>query len=202
MATDRNGDLLDGALLTRVTDRLGIPSAVPNSREGLALVYGAWSRTVPFDNIRKMISLRAGDQRLSGHDASEFFENFLDHGSSGTCWPSSNALFALLASLGFDARRVAGAMFNMPAINHGSVKVRLDEVDWLADSSMLSGVPLPLTDTIFVSAAAVGIEVEPVGDSHFIWADFPPLPEFVPCSLRLDPVDGAFMRSVTSRRAR
>jgi len=71
----------------------------------------------PFDNLQKMISLRAGDQRLTGHDASEFFENFLAHGSSGTCWPSSNALFTLLTSLGFDARRVAGAMFNMPAIH-------------------------------------------------------------------------------------
>jgi N-hydroxyarylamine O-acetyltransferase len=192
MATDRDSGLLDGALLTRVMDRLGIYGDVPNSREGLALVYGAWSRTVPFDNIRKMISLRAGGQRLIGHDASEFFENFLTHGSSGTCWPSSNALFTLLTSLGFPARRVAGAMFNTPAINHGSVKVRLDDVDWLADSSMLSVVPLPLTEAVFVSDAAVGVEVEPVGDSHFIWADFPPLPEFVPCSLRLDPVDGAF----------
>jgi len=57
---------------------------------------------------------------------------------------------------------------------------------------MLSGVPLPLTEAVFVSDAAVGVEVEPVGDSHFIWTDFPPLPEFVPCSLRLDPVDGVF----------
>jgi hypothetical protein len=201
MAKDRDGGLLDDAVLARITNRLGIPRDVPNNREGLALVYGAWSRTVPFDNIWKMISLRAGDQRLMGHDAMEFFENFLAHGSSGTCWPSSNALFALLTSLGFDARRVAGAMFNMPVINHGSVKVRLDEADWLADSSMLSGVPLPLTETVFVSDAVVGVEVESVGDSHFIWADFPPLPEFVPCSLRLDPVDGAFYqeRYETSR---
>jgi N-hydroxyarylamine O-acetyltransferase len=200
MANNGNAGL-DAVLLGRVTNRLGIPDTVPVSREGLELVYGAWSRTVPFDNIRKMISLRAGDQCLIGHDANEFLGNFLDHGSSGTCWPSSNALFALLTSLGFDARRVAGAMFNMPEINHGSVKVRLEEVDWLADSSMLSGVPLPLTETVFVSTAAVGVEVEPVGDSHFIWTDFPPLPEFVPCSLRLDPVDAAFYaeRYETSR---
>ena len=83
-------------------------------------------------------------------------------------------------------------MFDVPPINHGSVKVRIDGADWLADSSMLSGVPLPLTDAVFVShGEAVGVEVEPVGESQFVWVEFPPLPEFVPCSLQLDPVDAA-----------
>lgn len=108
----------------------------------------------------------------------------------------------LLTSLGFDARRVAGAMFNMPAINHGSVKVRLDEVDWLADSSMLSDVPLPLTEEVFVSDAAVAVEVEAVGDSHFIWTDFRRCRSSFPAACGWTRSTAPSIRSVTNRLAR
>jgi hypothetical protein len=84
-------------------------------------------------------------------------------------------------------------MFDLPDINHGSVKVRIDGVDWLVDSSMLTGEPLALTDKLSIrSDAAVRTEVEPREQGYLIWTDFPPLPEFIPCGLRDDPVDLAF----------
>ena len=45
---------------------------------------------------------------LPGTHAIDFFEQWLDHGTGGTCWSSSNALYMLLTALGFTARRIAG----------------------------------------------------------------------------------------------
>jgi N-hydroxyarylamine O-acetyltransferase len=102
---------LDDELRDRVLDRLGFPAAPSRDLEGLRALYGAWCASVPFDNTRKMIALRtAGGDPLPGGDARDFFESFLAHGTGGTCWPTSNALFELLRSAGFEARRVAGSM--------------------------------------------------------------------------------------------
>ncbi len=91
-------------------------------------------------------------------------------------------------ALGFDARRVAGSMRDTGYPGHGSVKVRIDEIDWLVDSSMLTDIPLPLTDEVFISGNdGFGAEVEPIGDTHMIWADMPPNPTLVPCRLMVDP---------------
>lgn len=88
----------------------------------------------------------------------------LTHGVGGTCWSTGNALCGLLTSLGFDARRVAGSMRDRGYIGHGSVKVRIDDTDWLADPSMLTDIPIPLTDEIFISGDLVyGSESEPGG---------------------------------------
>src|SRR5689334_12079249 len=96
--------VLSQDLLTRVKHALELPEIASADITGLRQVYAAWCEKVPFDNIRKMISLRSGAGiALAGLDAEDFFENWLENGSGGTCWPSSNALFVLLKSLGFDA---------------------------------------------------------------------------------------------------
>ena len=75
-------------------------------------------------------------------------------------------------------------MFEVPDINHGTVKVDLRGQDWLIDSSMLTYEPVPLTNETFIKAGPANVyEVEPDGDSHMIWVDFPPMPEFIPCKL-------------------
>ncbi len=183
--------LLGDGLLTRVRLALGILGEMPVSVDGLFKLYAAWCREVPFDNIRKMIDLSGGG-RLSGLSAFEFFENWLEHGTGGTCWPSSNALCTLLRSLGFDARRVAGSMYDLGMINHGTVKVRIDGEDWLADTCMLTHRPVPVNGEFFVdNSNEARIEVEPVEHSHVIWYDFVPSPVYVPCRLSTDPVDAA-----------
>ena len=184
------GSEINDELLKNVRTALGLPDSVSNDLEGLRKVYAAWCSAMTFDNISKRISLQAGDERLAGSDAEDYFQNWLENHSGGTCWASSNALFTLIASYGFDARRVAGAMFDLPMLNHGSVKVRIDGVDWLADSSMLTVEPQPLNGELVIkSDGPVRAELEPQEKGYLIWVDFPPHHEFIPCRLRDDPVD-------------
>lgn len=185
---------LSAELRDRVVDRLGLAESPSPDIDGLRAVYAAWCLGVPFDNIAKLIALRTGpDVPLPGIDATEFFQRWLTHGAGGTCWPTSNALCEFLLSLGFNARRVAGSMRDTGYIGHGSVKARIDDIDWLVDSSLLTDIPLPLTDGIFIADEGVfGAESEPVDGSHIIWADVPPLPMLTPCRLLVDPTDHAY----------
>lgn len=175
-------------LRNRVLDRLGLSVPRAPTLESLRVVYRAWCQGVPFDNVRKMIALRTGPScPLPGGRASEFFEDWFRDGSGGTCWPTSNALFALVSSLGFEARRVAGSMRDLGVVSHASVKVRIDGEDWLVDSSLLTNAPLPLDRGVFVSDdPVVPAEVEPAGTTHVIWADLPPNPSYLPCRLLID----------------
>lgn len=184
---------LDLGLRAAVLGRLGFGCPPPADLAGLNALYLAWCRHVPFDNVRKMIALRsANGQPLPGRDATDFFAAWLRFGAGGTCWPTSNALLALLRTSGFDARRVIGSMRDVGTPNHGSVKVRADGRDWLVDSSMLTGEPLPLADSLFIQGVDVGpAEVEAVDGTHVVWADFPPNPGHLPCRLLVDPATDA-----------
>lgn len=182
---------LNTSLQDRVCERLGLAETPPANLFGLQTVYRAWCLNVPFDNVRKMIALRTEPNRpLPGNEAEDFFTHWLRDGVGGTCWPTSNALFVLLQTLGFDARRVAGSMHDQGILNHGSVKVRLEGRDWLVDSSVLCNVPLPLGDEVFVSDDPVwAMEVEPTDGTHVIWIDAPPLPNYLPCRLLVNAAD-------------
>jgi arylamine N-acetyltransferase len=130
---------LDGGLQELVLARLGLPAAPLADLGGLRAIYRAWCANVPFDNVRKMMALRAqNDLPLPGGGAVSFLENWLAGGTGGTCWPTSNALYELLRSLGFEARRAAGSMRDPGIVNHATVKVAIDGRDWLVDSSLLS----------------------------------------------------------------
>ena len=180
------------ALRDRVLSRLGLSRNPSADLDGLRSVYAAWCLSVPFDNLAKLVALRTTpDQPLPGMDATEFFERWLAHGVGGTCWSTGNALHELLASLGFNARRVAGSMRDTGYIGHGSVKVRIDDIDWLVDPSMLTDIPVPLTSEIFISGDSVyGAESELADDgTHLVWADLPPNPTLIPCRLLVDPTD-------------
>jgi arylamine N-acetyltransferase len=178
----------------RVLERLGV-RVPPVDLDGLNAVYGAWCRAVPFDNVRKLIALREEDPGpLPGGRAEDFHRNLLEHGTGGTCWPSSNGLFALLDFCGFDARRISASMQDAGPHNHGSVAVRVDGEDWLADSSMH-------TDRVFrirrgeaheVHNPLHPIRVEPVeGTLRIHWA-LTMAEGTMPCRLLDDPVDHAF----------
>jgi arylamine N-acetyltransferase len=136
-----------------------------------------------------MIALRTGASGLlPGTHADDFLESWLAHGTGGTCWPSSNALFALLHAAGFHARRVAASMRDLGVVSHGSVKVRVDGRDWLVDSSMLVNTPLPLGDGVFVGDDPVWpVDVEATNGTHVVWWQAPPSPAYLPCRLLMDP---------------
>ena len=139
------------ALVERVLERLGLDGPPPATPGGLDRLYLAWSRTVPFDNVRKRIALASGSpDPLPGAQPDDFFEAFLRHGTGGTCWPTSGALHALLVACGFPARRATGAMAYLEfgiAESHATVIVTLDDgVDRLVDSSMLTERAIPFRD--------------------------------------------------------
>ena len=141
-------------LPAEVTDRVlrKLEVTAPSSPDLAALnaLYAAWSCRVPFDNVQKCIWF-AGDQAkpVTGGEPVEFFENWLAHGSGGTCWPVGGAWCALLQVLGFNARRIAGAMIEpgeeeFQEAGHGTVMVAVDGVDYLVDACMLAFEALPL----------------------------------------------------------
>jgi len=193
MHSEKNWTGLQDDLRDRVLERLGFSHFPTPNLECLEALYCAWCARIPFDNVRKMIALRAKESRsLPGGQSREFFENWLSFGAGGTCWPTSNGLFELLCSLGFEAQRITGCMRDLGIINHASVKVRIDDLDWLVDSSLLTNVPLPLSHNVFIHTDPVfAVEVEPDERTHVIWSNTPPNSTYLPCRLLANPADHA-----------
>jgi N-hydroxyarylamine O-acetyltransferase len=147
-------------LLERVLMRLGLSDRPALTFDGLQMLYAAWCRKVPFDNVRKLIHIHNHDPGpLPGDDATDFFEAWLTYGTGATCWAGNGALYTLLVSLGFHASRGMGTMLVAPHIppNHGTVLVAYDEARYVVDASMLHSEPLRLdTD-------------KPTGVTHPAW---------------------------------
>lgn len=145
-----NEALLSDALLDRVLERLRLPQRPEPDLAGLASVYFAWSHAVPFDNLRKLIHLTAGDPGpLAGDSVTDYFEAWLRWGNGGTCWAGNGALCMLLRTLGFDAARGIATMMVAPDLppNHGTVVVAIEERRYLVDASMLFAEPLLLDES-------------------------------------------------------
>jgi arylamine N-acetyltransferase len=155
--------------------------------------------------VRKMIALRTSpDGPLPGGEAADFFEAWLAHGTGGTCWPSSNALHALVRALGFEANRITASMHDIGVQNHASEVVKIDGRAWLLDSSSLTNVLLPLGPAPFVADDPVlAAEVEPVDGTHVVWNRTPPGMEYKPCRLQPAPVTHAeYLAGYERSRAR
>ncbi len=181
---------LTTSLRDRVLTRLGFDTAPAPDLAGLGALYAAWCARVPFDNVRKMIALRTPGAALPGITAEDFFEEWMRHGAGGTCWPSSHALCGLLASCGFDARRVVASMRDTGTGSHGTVKVRVEGRDYLVDSSILTNAPAPCDDAVHIDADRVWpVEIEPVGGTHLIWFDGLPSADPLICRVLQDPAE-------------
>ncbi len=140
---------LPTGLVDAVLDRLGVPAPAAD-RAGLARVYAAWCRSVPFDNVLKRLWLEERwPGRLPGSTPVDFFRDWLEYRTGGTCWAGNGALFALLRALGFRVELGAATMLSAPDTpgpNHGTVVVTLEEGRFIADASILSGAPLRLPE--------------------------------------------------------
>jgi N-hydroxyarylamine O-acetyltransferase len=183
------------ALLERVFTRLGLWSQPRADRAGLESLYLAWCRNVPFDNVRKRIALaNGGTEPLPGGLPADFLSAWLEHGTGGTCWPSSNGLHALVAACGFDVRRISASMFDRNDHNHASLIVRLDGREWMVDSSIECDVPIPLARGVerTIESPIHPIRIEPVGDSFRVHWAMAHNSNTMPCRLMQDPVDEAF----------
>jgi N-hydroxyarylamine O-acetyltransferase len=106
---------LSQQLVERILARLGFNHSPAPTIDALCTVYSAWCERVPFDNIRKLIHVRAANAApLPGSTPEDFFEAWLKLGTGGTCWPGAGALHAFLDALGFDAARAIGTMMAAP----------------------------------------------------------------------------------------
>ncbi len=195
-------------LLERVLEKLGLTERPSLDLAGLNTLYAAYCGNVPaIDNIRKRIWF-AGERRgpLPGGVAADYFENWLDHGTGGTCWPTNGAVHALVHSLGFDARRIAGCiiMEEYPGTNHGSVLVTLEGVDYLIDGNLGAFKVLPLVPgrTTSTGDGFHAISAVPIEAGHdVIWYQGHSRQE--PLTIRTepehDPVDHAFFLEAYDR---
>ena len=167
--------VIDLALRDAVLERLGLGAPPAPDAAGLTLLYRAWCRAVPFDNLRKLISLRGGDAGpLPGLDPADFFTAFLAHRTGGTCWPSNEAMLALLMSSGIEARRAAATMLPVPIPpdsphrpNHGTTIATIEGDEYVVDTSMLSEHPLLLdrsAERVSTPDPVVGIDADRDGD--------------------------------------
>jgi arylamine N-acetyltransferase len=148
--TGRENDepLIHKALLDRVLTKLGIADIPSLDLAGLNCIYAAYCGAVSNDHILKRVWLVGDRSRpIPGGDPTDFFSNWLDHGTGGTCFAANGALCALLHAIGFDAWRISGAVL-MDGIehdgNHGSVVATLDGVNYLVDAQLASFAALPL----------------------------------------------------------
>jgi N-hydroxyarylamine O-acetyltransferase len=138
-------EALPAALTERVLQRLGLQQRPEPTLRGLHALYGAWCRRVPFDNVRKLLSLRSQQLGpLPGDDATDFFDAWLRDGTGGTCWAGAGALHALLLRLDFRPTRVIATMLPRPdaVANHGTVIVTIDDQRYLVDSAILHDAPM------------------------------------------------------------
>jgi len=139
---------LPSQLIERVLERLGL-AGTDKTFEGLRTLYAAWCQRVPFDNVRKLIHVRANKSGpLPGTRPDEYFEGWLKYGTGGTCWSGAGALHALLTTLGFKSIRGVATMLAAPDLppNHGTVLVTFGADQYLVDSSILHGEPLLLLE--------------------------------------------------------
>ncbi len=183
------------SLVARAFAKLGFASPPKPDLDGLRALYLAWCRNVPFDNVRKRIAMaRSASDPLPGGLADDFLAAYLEHGTGGTCWPSSNGLFSLVTACGFDARRISASMFDRNDNNHGSILVRLDGRDWLVDSSIESDTPFPIEPgkTHEIADPVHPIRVEPHEKGTLVHWGQSQSTGTMPCRLMQDPVDQAF----------
>lgn len=140
--------MISTALLEQVLARLELNERPTTDLAALNRIYAAFSAKIANDNIMKRIWL-VGDQKrpVTGGAPSEFFENWLAYGTSGTCFPANGALCELLIALGFDARRYLASVM-MEGIetdgNHGTVVVCLGRCEYLVDAQLAAYAALPL----------------------------------------------------------
>ena len=193
--------VLAPALVEKVLSKLGLKDRPALDLAGLNTLYAAICGSIPFDNVQKRIWFASDrKKRATGGDPAEFFENWVRHGTGGTCWPSAGGMYALARALGFRARRIAGSVIisNYPAgANHGSVLVNLDGVEYIFDLPLGGFKVVPLAPGRRASAGTGihDVQVIPLEGGafevtfHLGWAG-------VPLPFRTepehDPVDHAF----------
>jgi len=136
--------------------------------------------------MRKFIAhALGGSDPLPGTDSQDFLENWLDHGTGGTCWPSSNALYETAKAAGFEVSRCSASMWDTGEATHGTVIATVEGRDYAVDSSILTVRPVPLEkDAVYVERGPLNpVEVEWTEGTFMFWFEAPNMPVVWPCRL-------------------
>jgi N-hydroxyarylamine O-acetyltransferase len=188
---------VDPDLRDRVLERFGFGDLPTIDEAGVTALYRAWCRHVPFDNVRKLIALHGDGPAgpLPTMDATDLLETWLRHGAGGTCWPSSNALHALVDACGFEVRQVAASMFDQGVPTHATTIVTVDGRERLLDSSMLTDRPVPLDRHVatMLDDPVFGTRAEPVEEGWLLTFSMAASDDTLPCrTITPDAVSTAF----------
>jgi|GEM_PF-2729475 len=140
-----NNIQLEKSTAEKVLNHLNLD--VKSNEEGLKQLYSIWCQNIPFDNFWKRLQL--AEKSFSDKNQmnpNHFLEIWMDHGLGGTCWTSTNALWALLNYLGFKVRFIAGSMGDMGMPNHGSLIVTFENAkEFIVDTSILNNTPIDIS---------------------------------------------------------
>ena len=142
--------VLQPRLVEQVLQKMGFSAPPQDNLAGLSAIYGRWCRNIPFDNIQKRLFYSGlAEGPVPGHNSEEFFQQWLAHGTGGTCWANSHAMHDLLESVGFRVMRVAATMLVAPDVigpTHGTVFATVDDRQYLVDGSMQTESPVPVEE--------------------------------------------------------
>jgi N-hydroxyarylamine O-acetyltransferase len=193
-------DALPSALVERVLAKLGFASRPAADMAGLARLYAAWCRKVPFDNARKLIALRAAHPGpLPGDSSRAFLEAWLADGAGGTCWAMHGAWTEVLRACGFRAERGIATMLVAPDLppNHGTTSAQIDGKTLLVDACVQHGEPLVLDPHLEtgIQHPAHGVHVRPDGGKWLLRWRSPFAPGRMDCRIDSLASDAAEFRA-------
>jgi len=160
-------------MLERALAYLGFSSRPEPTVETLNEIAKQWSAKMGYDNICKRIHI--GEQRTGAFpimDPNDFFESAILHGTGGGCWPSGEAAFGLLLSLGFKVDRVAGTMLIVgdplyPA--HGAINIEIEGRTYRMEPSLGAEAALELIDGVRTSHENEAFGLWQDGDCNVWW---------------------------------
>ena len=176
---DRSSDRADEkSILTdknyeKVIERFGFSAKPEPTLDNLNRLYKAWCRGVGYDNILKRVYYAAGDTGpFPVMNPNDFVSTWIKHGTSGSCWPTAEALFNILLKTGYDVERVSCEMLNCGdpmRPNHGTCFVHIDGSVYVVDTGVVSEEVLQLVEGQDTKTSSKAFGIWSKGDGHVWW---------------------------------
>ncbi len=167
------GTVLKEGVYERFLERVGFTKRPDPNRSTLDAIFSKWCRDVGYDNVLKRIYFHENHSgELPVMNPNDFIEAWMKHGTSGSCWPSGEALYGVLHLTGFNVERVAGQMLecNDPMDpNHGALIVHLDGKRLYVDPGIASEDALELVEGAETKTDNNAYGVWCKGDGHVWW---------------------------------
>ncbi|THV41094.1 arylamine N-acetyltransferase family protein [Glycomyces buryatensis] len=139
--------MFDSSQLAAYLERIGLATPRRPTLHALRRLHRAHHDALPYENLDVQLGRRI---RL---DADSLFDKLVKRGRGGFCFEQNGLLAHVLEALGFDVRRVRGAVARKTEgdrnwLNHMPLLVRLREGEFLVDAGLGAGFadPLPLSE--------------------------------------------------------